>query len=99
MAEYFASGRRRILTVEPESDGTLLLRFDSGEIRRLDVKPLISSESVFGFLADPSAFRRVYLDENAVVSWDKDPEVDSTLIWSNKLDLDPDVCYVDSVPV
>ena len=99
MAEYFASGRRKILSVVPEDDSTLLLGFDNGELRRLDVKPLISPGSVFAFLADPAAFRRVYLDENAAVSWDIDPETDSLLVWSNKLDLDPDTCYVDSVPV
>ena len=99
MAEYFASGRRKILSVVPEDDNTLLLGFDNGELRRLDVKPLICPGSVFAFLADPTAFRRVYLDEKAAVSWDIDPETDSLLVWSNKLDLDPDTCYVDSVPV
>ena len=99
MAEYFASGRRKILSVVPEDDSTLLLGFDNGELRRLDVKPLICPGSVFAFLADPAAFRRVYLDENAAVSWDIDPETDSLLVWSNKVDLDPDGCYVDSVPV
>ena len=99
MAEYFASGRRKILSVVPEDDSTLLLGFDNGELRRLDVKPLISPGSVFAFLADPAAFRRVYLDENAAVSWDIDPETDSLLVWSNKVDVDPDGCYVDSAPV
>ena len=55
--------------------------------------------AVMLFALSAAAFRRVYLDENAAVSWDIDPETDSLLVWSNKLDLDPDACYVDSVPV
>ena len=28
-----------------------------------------------------------------------DPDVDSEKVWSNKVDLCPDSCYIDSVPV
>lgn len=44
-------------------------------------------------------FRRVYLDEQGCISWDIDPAVDSNVVWNNKVDLDPDVCYVDSNPI
>ena len=44
-------------------------------------------------------FRRVYLDESGSVSWDIDPNVDSNVVWNNKVDLCPDGCYIDSVPV
>lgn len=99
MAEYFAAGRRRIVSVEPDHDLTLLLTFDNGEQRRYDVQPLVQPGSVFSFLSDPAAFARVYLDEDHAVSWDIDPDVDSVVVWSNKVDLSPDVCYVDSIPV
>ena len=33
MAEYFASGRKRITKVVPRNDFTLVLSFDNGEIR------------------------------------------------------------------
>lgn len=40
-ADYFAHGRRIIRSVQP--DYTLLLRFDNGECRRLDMNPVIQA--------------------------------------------------------
>ena len=98
-AAYFAAGRRTIVSVTASSNFTVLLLFDNGEWRSLDLKSIIQPGTVFAFLADPSNFDRVYLDENKCVSWDIDPNVDSTKVWSNKVDLSPDTCYLDSVPV
>lgn len=99
MAEYLSAGRRRITGVAPNDDYTLTLTFDNGEVRMYDVLPLMSSGSVFAPLHNLSDFRRVYLDENNSVAWDIDPTVDSNVVWSNKLDLCPDSCYVDSIPL
>lgn len=99
MAEYFANGRRTIVDVVPNDDYTLLLRFDNGERRLYDVAPLLEAGTVFAPLADLDIFRRVYLDDAHCVSWDIDPNVDSNIVWNNKIDLCPDGCYVDSRPV
>lgn len=99
MAEYFASGRRKIAQVTPEEDFTLLLRFDNGEQRLYDTRPLLQKGTVFEPFREWANFRRVYLDEDQCVSWDIDPDVDSNKVWSNKVDLCPDSCYVDSVPL
>lgn len=95
-AEYFASGRKIILSVEPESGFSLRLIFNNGEQRRFDVKPLIKDGTVFAFLKNPDDFARVYLDEDGCVCWDIDPSVDSNKVWSNKIDLSPDSCYMNS---
>lgn len=99
MAEYFASGRRRITKVVPMNDHTLTLSFDNGEVRRYDMSPLLREGTVFAPLREWENFRRVYLDEDHCVSWDIDPNTDSRRVWSNKVDLSPDNCYVDSVPL
>lgn len=99
MAEYFASGRRRLIAVSPNPDFTLTLTFDNGEIRLYDCKPHIRPNTVFASLSDLSCFNRVYLDEYHCVAWDIDPTVDSQVEWSNKVDLCPDTCYVDSRPI
>ena len=99
MAEYFTAGRRRIEAVTANADRTLTLRFDNGELRRFDMAPLIRTGTVFAFLEAADAFQRVYLDDDRCVSWDIDPGVDSRRVWRNKVDLSPDVCYVDSVPI
>ena len=44
-------------------------------------------------------FKRVHLDDCNSVAWDIDPNMDSNVVWSNKVDLYPDACYMDSVPM
>ena len=44
MAAYFAAGRRQIVQVTPRDDFTLVLRFDNGELRRLDVRPYLQPQ-------------------------------------------------------
>ena len=98
-AEYFASGRKRIVAVTANPDFTLLLRFDNNEERIYDVKPLLKPKTVFETFMDFERFKHVYLDETNCVCWDIDPNVDSNIVWNNKVDLCPDSCYIDSVPV
>lgn len=99
MAQYFASGRRKITDVKPNRNFSLTLTFDNGEKRILNLAPLLREGTVFAPFRDWNNFSRVYLDEDHVVSWDIDPKVDSSVVWNNKVDLCPDTCYVDSVPI
>lgn len=98
-AEYFAAGRRRIVSVVPNDDFTLTLTFDNGEVRLYDVAPFLVPGTVFETFRDIAHFRRVYLDAQHCVCWDIDPTVDSEVVWNNKVDLCPDSCYLHSVPV
>ena len=97
MAEYFASGRKRITKVVPRNDFTLLLSFDNGETRLYDASPLLQAGTVFAPFREWDNFRRVYLDEDHSVCWDIDPNIDSNEVWNNKVDLCPDSCYVETV--
>ncbi len=98
-AQYFANGIRRILKVVANEDFTLTLYFDNGEERVYSLKPFIKDNTVFQFLKDINNFKRVYLDDTSNVSWDIDPNVNSEKVWSNKVDLCSDTCYVESVAV
>ena len=98
-AEYFANGRKTITGVVPNADFTLTISFDNGEKRLYDASPLLKEGTVFAAFADPENFRRVYVDEQHCIAWDIDPAIDSNVVWSNKVDLSPDSCYVDSVPI
>lgn len=97
-AEYFASGIKRIVSVAANDDFTLRIVFDNGEARILDCKPFLKEGTVFEPFMNIENFKRVYLDDTRSVAWDIDPTVDSEVVWSNKVDLCPDSCYVDSVP-
>ena len=72
----------RIKEVKPESDYTLLLLFDNGDVRRFDVKPYLSIGD-FTELKDISVFNSVK------------PFLGS-IHWSNGLDFCPDTLYVNS---
>jgi hypothetical protein len=98
-AEYFAGGRKRIVGVVPNDDFTLTISFDNGEKRIYDMRPLLKKGTVFEPFMKPENFRRVYVDDTNCIAWDIDPNIDSSTVWSNKVDLCPDSCYIDSVPV
>lgn len=98
-AEYFAEGRKRIVHVVPNDNFTLVISFDNGEKRLYDVAPLLQTGTVFAPFRELKNFRRVYVDESHCIAWDIDPNVDSNVVWSNKVDLCPDSCYIDSVPL
>ncbi len=98
-AEYFASGRRKITDVIPNDDFTLTISFDNGEKRLFDVRPLLKKGTVFEPFLNLENFRRVYLDNTHCIAWDIDPDVDSNKVWNNKVDLCPDGCYIDSIPL
>lgn len=96
-AEYFSLGRKKIISVSPNEDFTLNLCFEGGEKRILDCKIFLDGD-IFKPLKKYENFKRVYLDDASCVSWDIDPNVDSNIVWNNKIDLCPDSCYIDSVP-
>lgn len=98
-AEYFAGGRKKIVDVAANNDFTLTIRFDNGEKRLYDMRPLLKKGTVFETLAKMENFRRVYVDNTHCIAWDIDPNVDSSKMWNNKVDLSPDGCYLDSVPL
>ena len=99
MAEYFASGRKRVVGVVPNDDFTLTISFDNGEQRLYNVAPLLKPNTVFEPFADINNFRRVYVDDTHCIAWDIDPNIDSEKVWNNKVDLSPDTCYIDSIPI
>lgn len=75
------------------------MTFDNGETRILDYKPFLKKGTVFESFLESENFKRVYLDSFHCVAWGVDTTIDSEKVWSNKVDLCPDSCYMDSIPV
>ena len=96
VAKYFVSGRKKIIEISVNDDFTLNLMFDNGENKLLDCKPIIEDGTVFEKISDINAFKKVYLDENNCPAWDIDPKKDSKIYWNNKIELDSDMCYIES---
>ena len=94
MAECMAAARRRAASAEPLGPDFILVVFDDGERRAYEISRLVRPDIVFSFLADPAAPARVYVDEDGSVCWDRNPSVNSAVVWSNKVDIDSDAVYV-----
>lgn len=56
-ARYYASGRRKIMSVTPNEDFTLTLGFDNGEHRILDIKPMLAKGTVLEPFRDISNYK------------------------------------------
>ncbi len=98
-AEYFSNGRRKPVKIIYGEDYKLLITFDNNENRLFDIAPFIKEGTVYSFLRDKTVFNRCYIDSNNSICWDKDSNIDSEKIWSNKIDIGSDTCYLNSVPV
>lgn len=98
-AEYFVNGKKKIVEVSPNRDFTLTITFDNGEKRLYDMRPYLNTGTVFEPLLEYENFRRVYVDDANCIAWDIDPEIDSNIVWNNKIDLCPDSCYINSVHI
>ena len=99
VARFFADGGKIATGVKANPDYTLIIEYDHTEHRLFDMKPLIRPNTVFEFLSDIDNFMRVYIDDTHNICWDKDPNIDSNIVWSNKVDISADNCYVKSTPI
>jgi len=76
--------RIELRDVKPSSEYTLLLVFNNGETRKLDMKPYLEHE-LYRELKDIELFNTVKK------SFD-------TIQWDNEADFDPDILYEKSTP-
>ncbi len=74
----------RVASVTALQDQTLLLQFNNGERRRMDIRPYLAYP-VFARLCEPGFFALVRADHG-------------TVSWPGGIDLDPDSVYLESVP-
>lgn len=97
VAEYFKNGTKKITKVIPNDDYTLTVVFDNNEPRLYDLSD--SLYGVFEVLKDKNKFREVFIDESGNIAWDKDKNIDSSEVWSDRIDICKDSIYLDSIPV
>lgn len=95
-AEYFASGIKNVVSVKSNSDFTLTLEYDNGQVRIFDCKHLLNKGTVFEPFLDYENFKRVYVSEDGRrVCWYIDPNINS----DNVVDLCADSVYIKSIPM
>ncbi|MFH1118079.1 MAG: DUF2442 domain-containing protein [Pseudomonadota bacterium] len=76
---------KHIAKVIPGENFTLVLLFESGEVRLVDMKPVIRGEGVWSELRDPDMFATVRVQEKF-----------GGLEWANGLSYCPDSAFIDS---
>ncbi len=76
---------RDVVAVEYVEDWRLLLTFEDGDRREVDIAELVAFDGVFEPLGDPAYFRRVRVVADV-----------GTIVWPNGADLCPDVLYAKS---
>jgi hypothetical protein len=72
----------------PQKDFTLILLFESGDLRILDMKPFINGQDTWGQLRDWEVFSKVRIQEDF-----------GGLVWTDELDYCPDSAFMDSKPL
>lgn len=73
----------RVLSVTTSGDFKLFLKFNNGEKRVFDAKPLLSAK-VFSKLKDPTFFKLAKVEHG-------------TVVWPSDIDYCPDCLYKESV--
>jgi hypothetical protein len=94
VAEYFAGGRKNLVSAMPTSDYSLCLEFEGGERRLYELKDKLTG--VLAVLLDANKFNEVFVDENGNIAWNIDESVDSSINWGNRIDLCADSVYIYS---
>ncbi|MFH1114064.1 MAG: DUF2442 domain-containing protein [Pseudomonadota bacterium] len=86
MIDTIPDEMKSIKRVISGDDLTLILEFESGEIRFIDMKPFIGGDT-WGELKDPKMFNTVKVDDLGGLEWD------------NGLTYCPDSAFMDSTDV
>lgn len=73
-----------VVSVAPSPDFSLLAKFETGELRRFDMRPYLDFPA-FAALKEPGVFMRAHVEHGAVT-------------WTEDIDLSPDTLYLRGQP-
>ena len=90
--QYFRTGRRRLKNIVPNAGYSLTLEFDNGDVRIYELENKLTG--VLFVLKDVCKFNEVFIDEQGNIAWDIDKGVDSSVVYSNRIDLCADSGYI-----
>ncbi|KRQ87624.1 hypothetical protein ABG79_00425 [Caloramator mitchellensis] len=95
--KYYEEGTKKIINVLATDDYSLIITFDNNEKRIFNMSDKLYG--VFEFLRDINNFKRVFIDESGNIAWDKNPNLDSSVNWNNRIDICNDSIYIHSKPI
>jgi hypothetical protein len=94
--EYFKNPKK-IVKITPNNDYTLTVLFNNNEIRMYNMNDKLFG--VFEILKDLNKFKEAFIDESGNVAWDRDTNIDSNIVWNNRIDICKDSIYLGSKPI
>ena len=74
-----------VIKVVPQSDYVIVAEFETGEVRRFDMRPYLDFPA-FAALKESGLFMRAHVEHG-------------TVAWSEDIDLSPDTLYLRGLPV
>lgn len=79
---------QKIVSVSPQNDYLLIVKFENGETKMYDAKNLFGWESAFGELKDVAIFNTVRVANNGI-----------GLIWADRIELSCDEIYNHGISI
>ena len=73
-----------VIKVVPSADYSILAEFNTGEVRRFDMRPYLDFPA-YAALKEPGLFMRAHVENG-------------TVAWSEEIDLSPDTLYLRGQP-
>ena len=92
VSDYFGKGKRRLIEVTPSSGYLLTLKYDDNELRLYNLSGKLTG--VMSVLVDEAKFNEVFIDDSGNIAWDIDKNIDSDVVFSNRIDLSSDNAYI-----
>jgi len=94
---YLNQGKRRLVDITVDADYTLLLTFDDGERRLYHLANKLTG--VLTVLKNERKFNEVFIDSLGNIAWDINNDVDSEVVYTNRIDLSADNAYIYGVKI
>ena len=72
----------KIVSVEPKNDMLLAVKFENGQIKKIDIKPYLNFFEPFKQLCNPALFNNVKVDSGGMgVVWNEQIDLSRYDIW------------------
>ena len=96
VTDYFKSGKRKLVNIVANDDYSLKLQFDNDETRIYELSNMLTG--VLSVLKNIEKFREVFIDQSGNIAWDIDNNIDSDVVFNNRIDLCADNAYIYGKP-
>lgn len=88
----------KVINVKTNDDYTMDLIFSDGSNKKYDCND-IKEKGQFKIIKDITKFHKAIIDDLGGIGWDIDDNIDSDIVWNNRIDICKDVLYSDSTDI